>query len=796
MRRRSRQRDDISNVVRQINPDSLPRLSSIYNVRTVKQEPTPPPPSEYDQLRTQLRQKPFEADTWLRLVDIAEDSGNIEMIKETYEGLLEAYPNTSSAQIAYLNHFLDNPETFGFAESLFKRFLRTSSSVDLWKVYLTYVRRVNTGPNARDVVRKSYEYALNHIGQDKDSSEIWTEYIQFLRSGETTTTWEEQQKLDAIRKAYSRAAQAPMENTKKLWKEYQDFENSLNKITAKKFLSNLQQGHIQARTVLSQLQEHLTMLFSPPPPSRTARPPIWLPRQPEFNARDKTLVGRWQAYLKWEEGNPLEIEEKDKATLHSRLKAVYRKAIVRMRFFSEIWYMAYVWTNSIGKTDEALAILKAGIDANPSSFVLNFAYAEALEIRQNYSEVHATFTKFLDVLRQDPEEVERRVSAENSSPSTAPNSQREPLNPPSQFSPFVSQVSEERPSKNKELHERRTDYGIAWIMYMRFGRRAEGLKSSRAVFGKARRDRWTPWEVFEAAALMEYHCTKTTDVASRIFEKGMGIFGDEVEFVIHYLGFLISLNDENNARALFERVVRTLPPDRARPLWERWSRHVHQFGDLDASRKLEARMAEAYPTDPPIKCFAERYKYLGTDAIAVRDLGFTVSRQGSMNHGCPDGSTLGRTDAQLSLMFNASTTQDESRESDFGPPSKRQRPASRERDMWDGRRRRHGTPPWQRDRSREGPLRRFSKEEKEENPVMLPPVLSWFVSVLPEPTAFDGPIFRTDDLMQVFRNVVIPSTSSVSRVRTPAPPPRAGKLRGGPPPDYGPYQRSGRRGRF
>lgn len=96
---------------------------------------------------------------------------------------------------------------------------------------------------------------------------------------------------------------------------------------------------MQARTVLNQLQEHLTVLFPPPPPSRTSRPPIWLPRQPTFSAGDKALVGRWRLYLKWEESNPLEIEEKDRATLLTRLQGVYRKAIVRMRFFSEIWYV-------------------------------------------------------------------------------------------------------------------------------------------------------------------------------------------------------------------------------------------------------------------------------------------------------------------------------------------------------------------------------------------------------------------------------------------------------------------------
>ena len=46
---------------------------------------------------------------------------------------------------------------------------------------------------------------------------------------------------------------------------------------------------------------------------------------------------------------------------------------------------------------------------------------------------------------------------------------------------------------------------------------------------------------------MEYHCgNKDIQVASRIFEKGMETFGDEVEFVLRYLGFLISINDENS----------------------------------------------------------------------------------------------------------------------------------------------------------------------------------------------------------------------------------------------------------
>ncbi|TBU57853.1 Suf-domain-containing protein [Dichomitus squalens] len=820
----------------QPNIQEPPRLPSVSMA-----EPTPPPQSEWDQLRAQLREKPVDADGWLRLVDLAEESGDIEKIKATYEGMLETYPNTPSVQVAYLRHFLDDPSQFGYAEELFKKFLkRASPSVDLLKVYLTYIRRITTGPNAREVIRKCYDFALGHTGQDKDSYEIWQDYINFLKASETNTTWEEQQKMDAVRKAYQQAVQIPMENVKRLWEDYQDFENNLNKITAKKFISDLQESHMQARTVLNQLQEHLIVLYPPTPPSKDKRPSIWLPRPPTYNQGDKALVARWRLYLKWEESNPLEIEESNRNTLVQRVQSVYKKATVRMRFYSEIWYMAYVWTNSVGKTDEALTLLKAGIEANSASFVLNFAYAEALELQGKFAEVHATFEKFLETLRKDLEQLESRVNASTNSPNGS--QQRQSQTPTgnngadalaSQQSSFSTQSSDEKPPKNKDLSDKRTDYGIAWIVYIRFARRAEGLRSARNVFGKARRDRWTPWEVHEAEALMEYHCgNKDIPLASRIFEKAMELYGDEVEFVLRYLGFLISVNDENNARALFERVIGTFSADKARPLWERWARYEYQYGDLAAAQKLEKRMAEVYPNDPPIKRFAERHKYGNVDSIATRDLGFVLSRGssgGTRTNGSSSG-LLGRTDTLQSIVSEtaaksastptphgsstsstkrASSPDHRRRDESRDYPSKRARAGSpgpvrgRDRDRWDGPpHRRHGSPMWDRERERDvPPPRRFKEEREEDKGVQLPSVLSWFIGTLPTPNSFDGPVFRTDDLMQVFRNAVIPASSTV-KPRSPVPAPRGGGSGGGggrPPPDYGPYQgpgSSGRRGRW
>jgi hypothetical protein len=52
-----------------------------------------PPQSEWEQLRAQLGAKPHDPPSWTRLVDLAEDSGDLEKIKTTYDALLEVYPN-------------------------------------------------------------------------------------------------------------------------------------------------------------------------------------------------------------------------------------------------------------------------------------------------------------------------------------------------------------------------------------------------------------------------------------------------------------------------------------------------------------------------------------------------------------------------------------------------------------------------------------------------------------------------------------------------------------------------------
>jgi cleavage stimulation factor subunit 3 len=142
---------------------------------------------------------------------------------------------------------LDN-DNFTAAENIFGRSLMSVPNVQLWSVYLNYIRRRNdlttdvTG-TARTTVTQAYDFVLANIGIDRDSGRIWQEYIQFVRSAPGQiggTSWQDQQKMDQLRKAYQRSIVVPMSSVNGLWKEYDQFEMSLNKMTVSWFQPPIQ----------------------------------------------------------------------------------------------------------------------------------------------------------------------------------------------------------------------------------------------------------------------------------------------------------------------------------------------------------------------------------------------------------------------------------------------------------------------------------------------------------------------------------------------------------------------------
>lgn len=207
-------------------------------------------------------------------------------------------------------------------------------------------------------------------------------------------------------------------------------------------------------------------------------------------------------------------------------------------------------------SDEASNILDRAISGVLSgNALLYFAYADFEEGRLKYDKVHQMYNKFLSIPDIDPT--------------------------------------------------------LAYVQYMKFARRAEGIKSARSVFKKAREDIRSRYHVFVAASLMEYYCSKDKDIAFRIFELGLKRFGGSPEYVMCYIDYLSHLNgnfvfiffklfnklyfycilEDNNTRVLFERVLSSggLTAQLSVEVWNRFLEFESNIGDLSSIVKVERR---------------------------------------------------------------------------------------------------------------------------------------------------------------------------------------------------------------
>lgn len=196
-----------------------------------------------------------DKEAWLDLISEHRKRGKLDEARKAYERFFEVFPSAVSIPsetccgcfadclqaeqwLAYAKMENDSSNTHDM-EKIFQRTLLQIPYLPLWSLYLDHIRRINNlttdaSGNARQTIYQAYDLALQQIGLDKDSGSLWQDYVQFIKSGPGNiggSGWQDQQKMDLLRKVYQRAICVPTQSTNVLWKEYDGFERGLNKIT-------------------------------------------------------------------------------------------------------------------------------------------------------------------------------------------------------------------------------------------------------------------------------------------------------------------------------------------------------------------------------------------------------------------------------------------------------------------------------------------------------------------------------------------------------------------------------------
>ncbi|KAF8361303.1 suf-1 [Pristionchus pacificus] len=508
----------------------------------------------------------FDVDAWNLLLR-ENHARAIEQARPFYEKLVGQFPNAGRYWKAYIEHELRS-KNFENVEALFSRCLVHVLNIDLWKCYVFYVRETKGHlPSFREKMAKAYDFALDKVGLDLHAHTMYTDYISFLKGVPAVGQYAENQRITAVRKVYQRAIVTPMMNIDKIWDEYQQYEKSVNPTLAEKLIMERNKDFQISRRIARQL-EQITRGINRQAVSVPSRGTVGEMKQVEL----------WKKFIQWEKGNPMDTEEY--GAFARRVIYAFEQALLCLGYYPEIWYEAALFMQKAAQELEIKGDVKqASAMREEAILVVCWAWRPA--------PVGSSPRRRND--GDDGKELfERSISG---------------LMKESQLLYFAyADFQEERKlfDEVKSIYEKifaleHVDPTLAFIQLMKFVRRTEGVKAARAIFKKAREDERSKHQIYVAHALQEYYCSKDKDVAMRIFDLGLKKYGEEPEYCLAYVNFLTHLNEDNNTRVVFERILTggALANDRSGEIWDKYLEFESLVGDLASTLKVDSRRRDA-----------------------------------------------------------------------------------------------------------------------------------------------------------------------------------------------------------
>lgn len=462
-------------------------------------------------LKSLIEKNPWDHENRERFIQKAIKENDLDLVRSSFEEYLNRFPTQVRMWCKWVDFEWDQKDHY--IEKVFEKSIPICPHPRLYQLYLDYILLMNviektdsyeTVQEKRSVVLKTFDYILNMIGTDKEAGSLWLKYIQYIKDYEPTSSFEEQQKMDQLRKVFHKALVHPNHQMEEIWKLYDKFENDLNKLTAKKFISDRAAGYMTARGNIKTLENLLGPIEK--------IDAVWIAK-PMLNAKSTQLVNYWKRYLSWEVMNPFHFE--DRNTWISRVYYAYKSALLMTRHFPEIWYDCFQFLLSVEKLDEAVQMLQAGIDSNPTCVLLPFTMAEHYQSRKmNYDLIQTLFDELLVRLENEYNNVNEKYDKEKlqleqylkdsmvlqdlQGEDPGEKRQRERDLEKNQEQEVEIRIEVPRKLKIKQLRE---TISLVWIMYMRIARTSNSARQARLVFSRARKSSFITSHVFVSSGL-------------------------------------------------------------------------------------------------------------------------------------------------------------------------------------------------------------------------------------------------------------------------------------------------------
>lgn len=159
-----------------------------------------------------VNKNPYNPHFWTELIVVSEETQNYDAIIKAYNGILSTFPllHTYWFKLAQLQH---NKLSARDASREFTEATRPTvlaHCIDMWYLYCDFVKRYSAEFSLGDI-EQIFESAINYIGSDYNSDQIWSLYIN---------TEQEHGEFKKVSQLFARVLSLPIRNLEQFWNSF------------------------------------------------------------------------------------------------------------------------------------------------------------------------------------------------------------------------------------------------------------------------------------------------------------------------------------------------------------------------------------------------------------------------------------------------------------------------------------------------------------------------------------------------------------------------------------------------
>lgn len=294
-----------------------------------------------------------------------------EDVKTICDSILEIWPASSDAWIKLIELY-SVPEEVDNLKQVFEKCLAITQDSKVFEKYLEYIKA-----NKPDDLSSAYEFVLENLFCDPSAGSLWQQYIDHLQSTEANGDWEEQFKMDKVRRAYKKAVSLPLDNVEMLWRKYGQFENKISRLSARKFIDERSPHYMRARQCYKTYQQLQKVISNN--------------TMPDIN-ESKTAWPKWRRIVEFEQQNLLELAESE---LNERIGLCLKKVQIYARFSEDMWYFC---AEASSDDNASMEMLAEGLRALPESALLTFKSATFKESKSDFEGAKQCLYAFIETV--------------------------------------------------------------------------------------------------------------------------------------------------------------------------------------------------------------------------------------------------------------------------------------------------------------------------------------------------------------------------------------------------------------